>query len=779
MALNDLGEAGFLTANGSRDSHAITLADGKPNGSRKAGTPYQTITWGGIRRLMDSPTAVEKDNAPFVILSTYTEHDGRTHDVQRERGVYGGLAVDIDKGDPSIDEVINAVQAVVGDVCLEVYSSSSASADNRKWRVLVPLATPLAGSEYQETQDAFFSLLGKHGLQCDTTLARTGQPIYLPNVPEGRRDDHGRPLFYECRHVDGPALKLGPKSAIVDAVEGVREQRAKLKAEAAEAAAERAAKRARYAAAGDDTSPIEHFNENHDIGSLVLRYGFERQEGRERNHYRHTGLGNSDSYSMEDMGNHWVCLSDWAKGCKLGGTSRSGFQFGDAFDLFAYFEHGNDHKAAVRAYGLELRQRSQGTTTAAVKVTPPTSPRPANAEELAAVGVTAAAGPQPETADGGRSEFSRPSRRLVLVRASDIECTSINWLWPQRIVGDGLTIVTGPVGISKSLISVDVAARVTIGDKWPDGTGHAPQGSVILFGAEDDAGKVVVPRLAAAGADLERVHVCQGAVTADDDAGDEPAAVILERHIGELRDALDAVADCRLIVFDPLPDYIAGDENNSAEVRAALVPLARLAQERNVAVVAVLHQNKKNDLTTVQRIAGSGAFAQIARVVLSIGTHPEDADKETGKRRIMLVSKNNYGERDVGQAYEIETRSNGQPGLVWQAGLVTMDADEIARRPTGGREHEDRRNEAVDALRDLLASGEKNAATVTATLQDAGLGRRQIDHASHVLNVIKTKRPHGWCWRLPASESRDRTVPQPEPAFAAWAPDAIDQFNAT
>ena len=386
---------------------------------------------------------------------------------------------------------------------------------------------------------------------------------------------------------------------------------------------------------------------------------------------------------------------------------------------------------------------------------------------------------QPETADIGRSEFSRPIRRLVLVRASDIECTSINWLWPQRIVGDGLTIVTGPVGISKSLISVDVAARVTTGDKWPDGTGHAPQGSVILFGAEDDAGKVVVPRLAAAGADLERVHVCQGAVTADDDAGDEPAAVILERHIGELRDALDAVADCRLIVFDPLPDYIAGDENNSAEVRAALVPLARLAQERNVAVVAVLHQNKKNDLTTVQRIAGSGAFAQIARVVLSIGTHPEDADKETGKRRIMLVSKNNYGERDVGQAYEIESRSNGQPGLVWQAGLVTMDADEIARRPTGGREHEDRRNEAVDALRDLLASGEKNAATVTATLQDAGLGRRQIDHASTVLNVIKTKRPHGWCWRLPASESRDRTVPQPEPAFAAWDPDAIDQFNAT
>ena len=149
-------------------------------------------------------------------------------------------------------------------------------------------------------------------------------------------------------------------------------------------------------------------------------------------------------------------------------------------------------------------------------------------------------------------------------------------------------------------------------------------------------------------------------------------------------------------------------------------------------VVAVLHQNKKNDLTTVQRISGSGAFAQIARIVLSIGTHPEDADKDTGKRRVMIVSKNNYGERDVGQAYEIETRSNDQPGIVWQAGTITMDADEISRRPTGGQEHESRRGEAVDVLREMLAMGEKQAGAIIEAMQDAGLGRRQKIGRAHV-----------------------------------------------
>lgn len=376
----------------------------------------------------------------------------------------------------------------------------------------------------------------------------------------------------------------------------------------------------------------------------------------------------------------------------------------------------------------------------------------------------------------GAATADRPRCRLVLARASDIEVSEVQWLWPQRIVGDGLTIITGPVGVSKSLISVDVAARVTTGGKWPDNTGHAPAGSVILFGNEDDAGKVVVPRLMAAGADLARVYVCQGTTVeaTDEHDGRDSETVLLEHHIEQLRAALEERDDCRLIVFDPLPDFIRGDENKSAEVRAALVPLARLAQERNVAVLAVLHQNKKSDLTTAQRIAGSGAFAQIARVVLAIGTHPEDAGKETDKRRVCMVAKNNYGPRDVGQAYAIETRSNGQPGLVWHAGQLTMDADDIARRPTGGGEHEARRSEAVDLLRELLAAGEHSAADAQARLQDAGMGRRQVEHAAQTLNVIRTKRRDGWYWRLPARTVDDAT-PLPDPAFAAYDLDHLAQ----
>jgi putative DNA primase/helicase len=361
-----------------------------------------------------------------------------------------------------------------------------------------------------------------------------------------------------------------------------------------------------------------------------------------------------------------------------------------------------------------------------------------------------------------------PTRRLVLVPVSDIERSPVNWLWPQRIVGDGLTIVTGPVGNTKSLFTIDIAARVSLGAQWPDGTGHATQGSVILFGAEDDAGKIVRPRLEAAGADITKVLVCQGQTAGDDN---DAAAVVLEHNIDLLRAALDTKPDCRLIVFDPLPDYVAADENNSAEVRAALVPLARLAQEKNVSILAVLHQNKKNDLTAVQRIGGSGAFAQIARTVLAIGDHPEDDAADGDRRRVMLVAKNNYGEKAVGQGYRLRKRSNGDVCIEWIAGILSMDADALARRPNGGRQHDDKRSEAVDVLREQLANGPVSAATVGTVMRDAGIGRRQIEHAVDALNVVKEKQRDGWYWRLPAKSSPlTSSHVEPHDDFAAFAP---------
>jgi hypothetical protein len=192
----------------------------------------------------------------------------------------------------------------------------------------------------------------------------------------------------------------------------------------------------------------------------------------------------------------------------------------------------------------------------------------------------------------------------------------------------------------------------------------------------------------------------------------------------------------------------------------------------------VLHQNKKNDLTAVQRIGGSGAFAQIARTVIAIGDHPEDDAADADRRRVMLVAKNNYGEKAVGQAYRLRKRTSGDVCIEWTAGTVAMDADALARRPNGGREHDDRRSEAVDALREHLTAGVAAAANVTTAMKDAGFGRRQIEHACDALNVVKSKQRDGWYWRLPERASPlTSSVAEPHSEFAAFSPDDDAMLN--
>ena len=341
---------GFLTADGQHDSHAVELAAGGRNGSPRAGRPYRRITWAEIQQLVEHPAARTKDTAQLVILSTYAEYDGRTHAVQRERGWFGGLAVDIDKGNASREQVAAAVRDALGNVAAEIYSSSSAEPGERKWRVLLPLRSGIPGADYADTQSALFALLEQRGLVCDPTLTRAAQPVFLPNVPPKRRGPGGRPRFYEWEHLAGELLELVPGSAIVAERDALRARRLADEAEqAARALVYQERRRQRVAATGDNFDPVEHFNGSHTVAELLERCGFERRPTGKGSHWK-SPLSTSGSYSTEDRGGHWVTVSAWAKTHDVGRDSQYGNRYGDAFDLFAGIIHKGDRAAAIQAY---------------------------------------------------------------------------------------------------------------------------------------------------------------------------------------------------------------------------------------------------------------------------------------------------------------------------------------------------------------------------------------------------------------------------------------------
>src|SRR5262249_14556279 len=101
--------------------------------------------------------------------------------------------------------------------------------------------------------------------------------------------------------------------------------------------------------------------------------------------------------------------------------------------------------------------------------------------------------------------------RLVHLCGSAIEMHAVDWLWPDRFAIGKLGLIVGLPEQGKDQILCDIAARITQGAEWPLGEGHARRGRVIILTVEDSLNDTVMPRLRAAGADLDRIEVIRTA----------------------------------------------------------------------------------------------------------------------------------------------------------------------------------------------------------------------------------------------------------------------------
>jgi putative DNA primase/helicase len=101
------------------------------------------------------------------------------------------------------------------------------------------------------------------------------------------------------------------------------------------------------------------------------------------------------------------------------------------------------------------------------------------------------------------------------------------------------------------MLVADMAARVSRGDSWPCDEGRAPQGDVILLSAEDDASDTVVPRLLAAGADLDRIEIIK---MVRDTSKRRMFSLVTDLPL--LREKIAAIGDVKLVQIDPISAYL-------------------------------------------------------------------------------------------------------------------------------------------------------------------------------------------------------------------------------
>jgi hypothetical protein len=167
-------------------------------------------------------------------------------------------------------------------------------------------------------------------------------------------------------------------------------------------------------------------------------------------------------------------------------------------------------------------------------------------------------------------------------RASSYKMRAIEWLWMNRFAYGKLGLLGGLPDLGKGLITAFLMACVTNGREFPCNEGKPPRkGSVIYLSAEDDVEDTIVPRLIAAGADLDRIHL----VKATRIGIGKRKAFSLITDLEALRPLIDKLGDVSMIIIDPVASYVGGGKINThmnSEVRSFLTPLTDMAAEERI-----------------------------------------------------------------------------------------------------------------------------------------------------------------------------------------------------
>jgi AAA domain-containing protein len=316
---------------------------------------------------------------------------------------------------------------------------------------------------------------------------------------------------------------------------------------------------------------------------------------------------------------------------------------------------------------------------------------------------------------------SHNGSKLTLVLASTIRPEEPEWVWPGVLAKGALSIIGGDPDLGKSTVTLDLAARVSSGGRWPVTKQRASQGTVLIFSAEDNPANTSVPRLMACGADLNRVHFV-GMVA---DAKGEKV-FNLKQDIPALEKAIAEIGDVALVIIDPISAYLGNiDSNKNAEVRGALAPLQAVMNKHNVCVLGITHLNKGSGQNAMYRYTGSLGLIAAARTGFLVSVDPNDPDQ-----RIMSSAKNNLSPDKHGFTFKFESvelpNGVGTSRIVWGETTQQITANEVLSDSSEGG----KLTEAMDFLRERLKLGWTKAQEVEASARDAGITDITLRRAS-------------------------------------------------
>src|SRR5215213_3861420 len=340
---------------------------------------------------------------------------------------------------------------------------------------------------------------------------------------------------------------------------------------------------------------------------------------------------------------------------------------------------------------------------------------------------------------------------------ADVSAETVEWLWERRIPLGKITVLDGDPDNGKSVLTTDLAARVTTGRTMPYGFGKTfPQAGVVILSAEDGVGDTIRPRFDAAGGDPSKVVIL---------GNDDPFG--LPEDLPQLERAIERVG-ARLVIVDPIMAFLGENINSNSDkdVRSALKPLKQLAERTGAAVVIVRHLNKTPGGNVLYRGGGSVGIIGAARSGLVVGPHPTDEGL-----RVLASQKHNLSTPPESLAYQVTSAPNNpHAAVIVYKGVTDMNAKDILK-PQVEEQERSAMDEAKDFLREALAAGEKPAADVKSEAESVGVAWGTLKRAKVALGVNPVKRGTVWYWSLPPDDGGDGGFAGSSPASGSRDPD--------
>lgn len=335
----------------------------------------------------------------------------------------------------------------------------------------------------------------------------------------------------------------------------------------------------------------------------------------------------------------------------------------------------------------------------------------------------------------------------VFQRLSDVKPKAIESIASGYLQVGEITLLGGDGGVGKGQIVAQIAKSVTTGEP----TEFFPQppkqpGNVVILSGEDPVDSVLLPRMAAAGVNLDRV------MTLDMDSYYRSRGKMPYLDDPEFMN-LVVSGDPMVLVVDPVQACLsdAVNMNNRQDVRKLMQELHMLAQRYGFAVLLVMHTNKNPGAYGRKRLNGSADLWDAARNVLMMGRVRNDG------KFYLSHEKSSYtapADTILFTTESVEIGGVGTVKAVFDSTTEWKDEDFVREKPERVAGKYDDVQKTILAM--LVASPEKQMVSdelKALAMKKTGCSESTYNHARSALkrgNIIDNSRRGaaggGGCW---------------------------------